>query len=184
MPDPREPNAAEIDAAAAARALVVFKAQHGGKGPQTVEDFNSIQAAARGTLKKDKEGGPTDEQINKIEKDKDTAIERANSEFAKNPYGAAARTQYQRQLQTIQNGYEAAAAQFGIPGPHNVVTVDERGQATWAPQAPPAAAPPAAAAPATVAQVEPPQGATAEVFDPQGKLAGHIVKGKFVKLRK
>ncbi len=50
VPDPREPNEAEITAAQAARALVVFRASHGGKDPQTLEDFNSVQAAARGML--------------------------------------------------------------------------------------------------------------------------------------
>lgn len=50
VPDPREPNEAEINAGAAARALVVFKAQHGGQGPQTLDDFNNIQAAARGMM--------------------------------------------------------------------------------------------------------------------------------------
>lgn len=58
VPDPREPNEAEITAGQAARALVVFKAQHGGQGPQTLEDFNSIQAAARGSLDRGK--GRTD----------------------------------------------------------------------------------------------------------------------------
>ena len=48
--DPQQPNEAEFNAAAAARALVVFRAQHNGQDPQTLEDFNAIQAAARGTL--------------------------------------------------------------------------------------------------------------------------------------
>lgn len=52
IPDPREPNEAEINASQAAKALVVFRAQHGGKDPQTLEDFNNIQAAARGQLVK------------------------------------------------------------------------------------------------------------------------------------
>lgn len=71
VPDPREPNEAEVNAAQAARALVVFKAQHGGQGPQTLEDFNSIQAAARGALDKGKGKGDAnaDEEISSIVED-------------------------------------------------------------------------------------------------------------------
>jgi hypothetical protein len=65
VPDPDQPNEAEFNAAAAARALTVFKMQHGGQGPQTLDDFNSIQAAARGTLDK---GTPknADDQVSSI----------------------------------------------------------------------------------------------------------------------
>jgi hypothetical protein len=68
VPDPREPNEAEITAGQAARALVVFKAQHGGQGPQTLEDFNSIQAAARGSLGRGagKTDPNTDEEVGSI----------------------------------------------------------------------------------------------------------------------
>jgi hypothetical protein len=68
IPDPREPNEAEVNAAQAARALVVFKAQHGGQGPQTLEDFNSIQAAARGQMDKGKGKGDanSDDEVSSI----------------------------------------------------------------------------------------------------------------------
>ncbi len=61
IPDPQQPNEAEVNAAQAARALVVFKAQHGGQGPQTLDDFNQVQAAARGMMDRGKAGGGANE---------------------------------------------------------------------------------------------------------------------------
>ncbi len=66
IPDPQQPNEAEINAGQAARALVVFKAQHGGAGPQTLEDFNQIQAAARGALDRGRGDPNTDSEVGSI----------------------------------------------------------------------------------------------------------------------
>jgi hypothetical protein len=52
LPDPREPNEAEVNAAQIAKAMTVFKMQHNGQSPQTLEEFNSVVASAKGELGK------------------------------------------------------------------------------------------------------------------------------------
>ena len=148
VPDPREPNEAEINAAAAARALVVFQAQHGGKGPQTLEDFNSIQQAARGEMGKgQKSTTATPEQVKQIADKKNKAIEDANAGFAKN----ADQQEYQTQLQEAQNAFEEDAGVLGVAGPHQQVIVDKDGHVTWKPIDLPSTPPPNAPAPSAQA---------------------------------
>lgn len=67
IPDPQQPNEAEVNAAQAARALTVFKMSHGGQGPKTLEDFNQIQSAARGMMDRGKSGDPNaDDEVSSI----------------------------------------------------------------------------------------------------------------------
>jgi hypothetical protein len=53
LPDPREPNEADVQAANMARALTTFKLQTG-RAPQTLEEMNSVIATAKGELNKGK----------------------------------------------------------------------------------------------------------------------------------
>lgn len=87
VPDPQQPNEAEINAAQAARALVVFRAQHGGKGPQTLEDFNQIQAAARGTMDK-KTDADADAEVGSIVADATQAKQEYADKYSRNPDGS------------------------------------------------------------------------------------------------
>jgi hypothetical protein len=180
VPDPREPNEAEINAAQAAKALVVFTASHGGKGPQTLEDFNQIQAAARGQLDKGKGRGTeaTPQQLRAVTDKKAAGVEAANKAFAGRLYAVGAKEQYQRQLQEVQNAFEEDMSLYGQAGAHNVVSVDQKGHVTWTPEGASAAAPPAQPAPAAAA---PPAAAAAQPpakIDPKNLPKQVMVKGK------
>ena len=154
VPDPREPNEGEITAANAARALVIFKAQHAGKGPQTLEDFNAIQQAARGDLGKGSGAKASDTAIKAIQNRKDTAFEKAEQNLGANRQKmgtATALSVYQRELQAAQSAFENEAELAGVAGPRQQVMVDNKGAVTWkpvssAPAAAPAPGPSAAAA--------------------------------------
>lgn len=50
IPDPQRPTEGELTAQEIARGMVIFKNQHGGKGPQSLEEFNSVISAAKGEL--------------------------------------------------------------------------------------------------------------------------------------
>jgi hypothetical protein len=52
LPDPREPNEAEINAQQIARGMTIFKNSHGGKAPATLEEWNSVMQASKGELGK------------------------------------------------------------------------------------------------------------------------------------
>lgn len=172
VPDPQQPTEGEINAGNAARALVIFRAQHGGKDPQTLEDFNSIQSAARGDLKKSRTDA-TPEQIKAVADKKEAAIQKANEEFAKNSGTLgekAARADYRRALQAAQNGFEEDASILGVAGDHHEVTFDAKGNPVWAP----------VKAPTQQAAVAPPAGATDEIFAPDGSLVGHRINGQLV----
>jgi hypothetical protein len=155
VPDPREPNEAEINAAAAARALVVFQAQHGGKGPQTLEDFNNIQAAARGEMGKgQKSATPTEAQLTAATNKKNSAIEQATKSYANHAASIdpeQALAGYQAELQEAQNGFEQDAEILGVAGPHQQVIVDKDGHVTWKPIDLPSTPPPNAPAPSAQA---------------------------------
>lgn len=139
LPDPTRPTEGELTAQQVARATSIWKASHGGKEPQTLEDFNQIQSAARGQLDK----GAGKKSPEQIEQQKNAAIEKANSTFATADMTdpASALAQYQKQLQTIQDGYENDLAASGYPTTHQLVGVDSKGQVTWTPQAAPVPAP-------------------------------------------
>lgn len=135
LPDPKQPNEAEVNAEQAARALVVFKQQHGGRGPQTLEEFNAMISAAKGNLSKGKPAA-TDAQLRAISDKKNSAIEKANQDYAKKRYLPGADLDYQRQLTTIQNGFEEDMSDVGRAGDHMIVSVDPKsGHATWKPEA-------------------------------------------------
>lgn len=98
VPDPREPNEAEVNAAQAARALVVFKAQHGGQGPQTLEDFNAIQSAARGTLDRGKGDANGDEEISTIVADATAKKQEFADKWMRQPDGSYSTPDYSKQI--------------------------------------------------------------------------------------
>jgi hypothetical protein len=179
VPDPREPNEAEINAAQAARALVVFTASHGGKGPQTLEDFNQIQAAARGQLDKGKGRGTeaTPQQLRAVTDKKAAGLEAANKAFAGRLYAVGAKEQYQRQLQEVQNAFEEDMSLYGQAGVHNVVSVDQKGHVTWTPEGASAAAAPAQPAPAAAAPAASAAQPPAKI-DPKNLPKQVMVKGK------
>lgn len=137
MPEPQQTTEGDITAANMARALVTFRAQHNGKDPQTLDDLNQVNQAARGELGKGKSSGPTPEQQRAILDRKNTAIEKAKAGYAKN----FNLKEYSSALQQAQDDFEADASTVGAAGPHNVVQVDAKGNVTWVPQAAPAAAP-------------------------------------------
>ena len=173
VPDPREPNEAEINAAQIARAMTVFKMQHGGKMPQTLEEFNSVIAAAKGDLAKGQKSTATPQQLRQVEDKKAAGIERANQQFANSNIGGPdALDEYRRQLQEVQNAYEADISVMGMPTTHQNVSVDDKGHVTWTPQAPVA---PTAPSPAT-APAAPAGGPPAPKTPPPG--ATHVVPGK------
>lgn len=60
MPDPRQATAEEL---ATGQALRAFRAENGGREPQTLEEFNKVQSAARGTMDKGAGGAGTDANL-------------------------------------------------------------------------------------------------------------------------
>lgn len=48
LPDPKQPNEAEVSLAEARRAEQIFSANHGGEGPKTLDDYQSILSAVMG----------------------------------------------------------------------------------------------------------------------------------------
>lgn len=50
MPDPQQPNEAMAQMQSLRQAEAAFRAEHGGKGPQTLADYNAIRAASAGQL--------------------------------------------------------------------------------------------------------------------------------------
>lgn len=164
LPDPRETSEGDIQAANMARALAAFKLSHGGKNPATLEEFNGVAAAAKGDLDKGSKGQVTPIQRRVVADKKNSVIEKAQAEYAKKLYVPGAAEEFQRSLQEAQNAYEEDMGILGEAGPHQIVTVDKKGQAKWTPEGagptapavpPPAAAPPAAPAPAPVAAPAP-----------------------------
>jgi hypothetical protein len=168
VPDPRDLNEAEVNAAQIAKAMTVYKAQHGGKMPQNLEDFNAVIASAKGDLDRGKGKGPTDQQLRTISDKKAAGIEKANTEFAKKKFMPGSREDYQRQLQEVQNAFEEEMGDIGKAGPHNNVLVDPKGQVTWKPETP--AALPTTPAPAASAAQTPTK--------PQPAPDGTRVQGK------
>ncbi len=137
---PHETSEGDVLAGNMARSLSTFKAQNGGRSPNTLEEFNQMVASAKGELGKGK-GKPTvtPQQEVAVADKKKAAIEKANSEFAKKMYMPGAIQDYQLSLQEAQNAYEEESSLLagGDSGPHMVVTVDPKThQATWTPQAP------------------------------------------------
>jgi hypothetical protein len=117
--------------------MVIFKNQHGGKGPQSLDEFNSVISAAKGELGKGGKTGASVQQERLIADKKNSAIEKATRDFAGAIGDKEALGEYQSALQEAQNAYEEDSALLagGNPGPHQVVNVDKNGQVTWAPQA-------------------------------------------------
>jgi hypothetical protein len=151
LPEPHYTSEADNQASAVARATVAFRNSHGGKSPQTLEDYNSIQEAARGNLDKGSGGGKV---VDAMVAKKNAAVQKANYNFVQHPSDIRA---YAKELQEAQNAFEEDAARHGVGGDHQVITVDDRGHVTWTPTQQSAPAP-AAAAPAG-----PPPGATHQV---------------------
>lgn len=137
IPDPQRPTEGELTAQEIARGMVIFKNQHGGKGPQSLEEFNSVISAAKGELGKGGKTGASVQQERLIADKKNSAIEKATRDFAGAIGDKEALGEYQSALQEAQNAYEEDSALLagGNPGPHQVVNVDKNGQVTWAPQA-------------------------------------------------
>ena len=137
IPDPQRPTEGELTAQEIARGMVIFKNQHGGKGPQSLDEFNSVIAAAKGELGKGGKTGASVQQERLIADKKNSAIEKATRDFAGAIGDKEALGEYQSALQEAQNAYEEDSALLagGNPGPHQVVNVDKNGQVTWAPQA-------------------------------------------------
>ena len=144
VPDPREPNEADVTKEQIARGITIL-----GHPPTTLEELNQVIGAAKGTLGK---GASPKDVTDPIEKEKNAAIEKANTAFASN----SDVPEYQKQLQTIQNGYEQELAKKGFPVVHQNISVDPSGQVTWTPQAPVAPTAPRAATSATAPAVPPP----------------------------
>lgn len=168
VPDPREPNEADVQAANMARALTIWKGSHGGKSPATVEEFNEVMQSAKGELGKGKAAGqPTPQQSKAISDKKAAAIEKANRDFANADGGKDALAEYQRQLQEAQNAYEEDIGDMGQGTTHQVVTVDNKGQVTWTPQATPAPQAPVGGPSPQVAQPATPQPTTPQPTQPQ-----------------
>jgi hypothetical protein len=155
LPDPRETSEGDIQAANMARALAAFKLSHGGKNPATLEEFNGVAAAAKGDLDKGSKGQVTPIQRRVVADKKNSAIEKAQAEYAKKLYVPGAAEEFQRSLQEAQNAYEEDMGILGEAGPHQIVTVDKKGQAKWTPEGAGPTAPPAAPAPAPVAAPAP-----------------------------
>lgn len=116
VPDPREPNEAEVNAAQAARALVVFKAQHNGQGPQTLEDFNSIQAAARGALDKGKGKGDAnnDDEVGSIVADATEKKQQFADQWKRQPDGSYTTPDFSKRITAAEfqdkiEGFRTAA---------------------------------------------------------------------------
>jgi len=159
IPDPRQPTEGEYTAQQIANATRLFTQQYG-HPPQTLEDMNKIISTAKGDLGKGGRGEVTPQALRAISDRKNAAIEKANADHARRLYQPNGGKEYQRQLQEIQNAYEEDMANIGQAGPHQVVTVDAKGNANWAPEQPaaPAAQPapaPAAAPPQTKPQPAP-----------------------------
>lgn len=163
---PRESNEADLLASNIAKATVTFKNSHGGKNPATLEEFNSVISAAKGDLGKGK-GSVTPQQNRAVADKKNAAIEKALGEYAKDPGQKDTLAELQRQLQAAQNAYEEDVSNLGgDAGPHQVVAVDENGQAKWTPAVAPAPAAPVPT-PATPAPVAPAPAAQAAPAKPQ-----------------
>jgi hypothetical protein len=148
LPEPHYTSEADNQATAVARATVAFRNSHGGKSPQTLEDYNSIQEAARGQLDKGASGG--DKVVDAMVAKKNAAVQKANYNFVAHLDDVDS---YAKELQEAQNAFEEDAARHGVGGPHQVITVDRRGHVTWTPTQP-AAAP--SAAPASLAPTQTP----------------------------
>jgi hypothetical protein len=155
IPDPREPNEADVTAANIARGIKIL-----GHQPTTLEEWNKVIASAKGDLGKGAGSEQKTEQFfRSIEDKKDIDTKNALEKFATNTTGMTPQ-QLQGELQVIQNQYEVDMANAGRGGVHNVISVDKNGQVTWTPQAATSTAPtPAPGAPATTPK-GPPAGAT------------------------
>lgn len=159
LPDPREPNEADVTAANIARGIKIL-----GHQPANLDEFNQVIASAKGEMGKGK-GQVTVQQSRAVADKKNVAIEKAMAEYAKDPGQPDTVTELSRQVQAAQNAYEEDISILGgDPGPHQVVTVDKSGQVKWTPQAaPPPSAPaaqPAPAGPQAATPTGPPPGAT------------------------
>jgi hypothetical protein len=151
LPEPHYTSEADNQASAVARATVAFRNSHGSKSPQTLEDYNSIQEAARGNLDKGSGGGKV---VDAMVAKKNAAVQKANYNFVQHPSDIRA---YAKELQEAQNAFEEDAARHGVGGDHQVITVDDRGHVTWTPTQQ------SAPAPAATAPTGPPPGATHQV---------------------
>ena len=139
---PERPSEADYNAASYTRALATYNQQRGKPAntpPATLEDFNAVQEATRGTMNKGKQGGPTPQQETAANDKKNRAIATANASYAKN----FNTQEYQTNLQDAQNAFEQDAQIIGAAGPHVTVTVDNYGKVTWTPDAAPTQAAPA-----------------------------------------
>ena len=156
LPDPREPNEADITAAQIARGIKIL-----GHPPQTLEELNQVVSAAKGGFAKSNPQ-KTDAEYRQIEDKKNLEIQRAMSAYAKDPGAQDGTMELQRAVQLAQNQYEADMAIGGRAGQHMVVSVDKSGQITWTPQAAPVAPPAPATGPAAQPNKPgaPPPGAT------------------------
>jgi hypothetical protein len=156
VPDPRQATGEEI---ARGQALRTWQKQNPGKQP-TLDDINSINAAAGGRLKDSNANPASQREVEAIIVKKNAGIEKANADHAQGHLKADA---WRQQLQAVQDAFEEEAAAAGKGGPHQVVTL-QNGQPVWTTGTPQAAG------------KTPPPGATHIVMGSDGKQ--HYTDGK------
>src|SRR5579859_349166 len=161
---PEQPNEAVIQQAMRNKVISEFTRQNG-HPPQTDADYEAVgkRIAALSGRPSKPGGGQSVTQARIIADKKNASIQRALAEYAKDPGQPESNAELQRSLQEAQNAYEEESGLLGDGGdvgPHQVVTVDAKGQATWTPVAQTAPAPAPGAPPAAGAPKGPPPGAT------------------------
>ena len=137
IPDPKQPHEPSAEEVELAQARQAFTKQNG-RAPNYDEYIKLVQ----GLRGREKSTEATPQQLRSIQDAKASGIAKANEDYSKasNLRDRSARQNYQRDLQAVQDKFEEDAATFGVAGQHYVVTVDDKGNPKWTPEAQPAAA--------------------------------------------
>lgn len=175
IPDPRQPTGEEI---ARSQALRVFKQQYH-RDPQTLDEINQINMAAAGRTGEggddDKIGsvvaaatGKKNEFLAQYDRQPDGSyLKKGANRFSKAKGDRLTGPEFDAQVEQYRLGANRDLAGMGAE-------IDAQGNVRRRGQQP-RGAPTAQAAP-----VAAPEGASAEVYDPNGNLAGHMVNGQVV----